>query len=51
MGHDVLCVNCGRGYKEGESVLKKSFKKEINKEDWCDDCIAESSVELNDVIE
>lgn len=45
MKHDELCANCGKGYKESESILKKSYKKNIGRKDWCDDCITNSDLD------
>ena len=43
-----LCENCNYEYDTEKSVLKKSYRKEIDKENWCDNCIFDSDIDLEE---
>ena len=43
---EKICENCNKPYSD--TILKKSYRKELDKETWCDDCIVESMNENED---
>ena len=37
---EKICEKCSKPYSD--TILKKSYREKLGKENWCDDCIAES---------
>ncbi len=43
-----LCENCNYEYDTDDSVWKPKFKIKLGKENWCDNCIADSDIDLEE---